>query len=537
MNMNHYRPVILADQRVVSDFELDPLTRKISIKILQGHEQGNKGMVDTLRQNLQQRLGVPVEIPLALMNHLVKLVRDGNEVITATLAAGNDINEDGKAASYQVIDAEPGDHTGVQVGLAIDIGTTTVVVYLVNMVNGDIMAKASDYNGQIKLGDDILSRIMAAREKKGLKELQALIVNTLNALIQQLCLEAGLKQQAITGVCIGANTTMVHLCLGLDPGSICRAPYRPAVNNAGIFCAGEIGLAVHPLAPTYCLPSIGSYIGGDVLAGILVSGMHKQEEVALLADIGTNGEFILGNQEWLVGCAGAAGPALEGGVTEWGIRAEQGAVDQVSIDSEHHVGYTTIDNAPARGICGSGLIDSLAELFLNGLINRAARFTDGRERFTIVPADESATGKEIFISQKDINSLMRTKGAVNAALEVLMESVGCQWEEIAKFYAAGAFGQYLPIESAVTIGLYPDLPREQMLRLGNSSGEGARQVLLSNSKRQEIEEIAGKITYFEMNASSSFMDKYGGSRFLPHTNMDLFPSVQEKLAVRQRSRC
>ncbi|AFL99618.1 hypothetical protein Desde_1189 [Desulfitobacterium dehalogenans ATCC 51507] len=531
--MNNYRPVILAEQTVLNDFELDPLTRKISIDISRRGEQSNKGMVDSLRQTLHQRLGVPVSIPVPLMNDVLKFGRDGNEAITVTLTASHDINEEGKAGSYQLINLEPGDHTDFNVGLAIDIGTTTVVVYLVNMINGDIIGKASDYNGQIKFGDDILSRIMVAREEKGLKELQALIVNTLNELIQNLCTQFSLKPHDINGVCIGANTTMVHLLLGLDPGSICREPYKPVVNNAEVFCAKDIGLDVNPLAPTYCLPSIGSYIGGDVLAGILVSGMHKQEETSLLVDIGTNGEFILGNHEWLVACAGAAGPALEGGVTECGIRAEQGAVDHVEIDSEHSVRYTTIDNAPARGICGSGLIDILAELFLNGIIDRAARFTDGRERFIIVPAHESAEGREIFISQKDISSLMRTKGAVNAALEVLIESVGCRWEEIVKFYAAGAFGQYLPLESAITIGLYPDLPREHMMRLGNSSGEGARQVLLSNEKRREIEQIANKITYFEMNANNMFMDKYCGSRFLPHTNMDLFPSVKEKLAVRQ----
>ncbi|MGI1659946.1 MAG: ASKHA domain-containing protein [Desulfitobacterium sp.] len=531
---NNYQPVILAEQRVGHDFKFDPLTTKINIDASQLSAQSNKGLIDTLRQRLQQRLGVPVSIPLSLMNTLGKLCREDIEAITVTLAAGNDLDENGSAANYQLIHLEPGNQSHFNVGLAIDIGTTTVVVYLVNMVNGDIIAKASAYNSQIKLGDDLLSRIMAARDEKGLSELQSLIVETLNNLIRQISAEAFLQAPAISGVCIGANTTMVHLLLGLDPSSICREPYQPVVNKAGIVYAKEIGLEVNPLAPIYCLPSIGSYIGGDVLAGILVSGMHQEEELALLVDIGTNGEFILGNNEWIVACAGAAGPALEGGVTECGIRAEEGAVDHVTIDSEYRVSYTTIANAPARGICGSGLIDSLAELFLAGIINRAAQFSDGRERFVIVPADESADGRELYISQQDINSLMRTKGAVNAALEVLIESVGCHWEKITRFYAAGAFGQYLPLESAITIGLYPDLPREQMMRLGNSSGEGARQVLLSNQRRREIEQIASRITYFEMNASNRFMDKYSGSRFLPHTNMEFYPSVKEKLAARQK---
>lgn len=534
--MSVYEPVILAEQKQLKDFVLDPLTKKISLGRWE-REDSNKGMVDTLRQALSQRLGVPVSVPLSLMNAVQELWVANQETITVTLAS-QALDEKGRVTSYQLIDIEPGDGTHFNVGLAIDIGTTTVVVYLVDMVKGDILAQAADYNGQIKLGEDILSRIMVAREKAGLLELQALIVHTINKLIHDLCTQASLKAGDITAVCIGANTTMVHLFLGLNPSTICREPYKPVVNNPGLIWATDIGLEVNPLAPVYCLPSIGSYIGGDVLAGVLVSQMHKQEEISLLADIGTNGEFILGNKEWLVACAGAAGPALEGGVTECGMRAEQGAIDHVYIDmvgSEPKVRYTTIGNLPARGICGSGLVDCIAELFLSGLINRGAQFTDGRERFLLVDAEESGTGKDIFISQRDINNLMRTKGAVNAALEVLLESVGCPWEEIKNFYAAGAFGQYLPLESAITIGLYPDLPREKMQRLGNSSGEGARQVLLSNQKRREIEEIAKKITYFEMNANNLFMEKYGGSRFLPHTNLELFPSVKEKLAARQRA--
>lgn len=528
------KPVILSDQIESNNFEQDPLTRKICLDLSRRSYQDNRADVDILRQALSKEFGVPVEIPFCLISKLPGICRENNWNVTATLAAGNHLDKMGRVQSWRLINLEPGDCSDLNVGLAIDIGTTTVVVYLVDMIRGKTICKASNYNAQIQMGDDILTRIRAAQESGGLKHLQELIIETLNGLVQEVCIEASIPSEAISAVTIGANTTMIHLLLGLDPSSICKAPYIPVVNHPEIFWAKEIKLSVNPLAPIYCLPSIGSYIGGDIIAGILVSGMHQQEEIALLVDIGTNGEIVLGNKEWLVGCAGAAGPALEGGVTECGMRAEPGAVDHVIIEPGEVIRYTTIEGAPARGICGSGMIDCLAELFINGIINRAAQFSEERERFILV-SNEELNDKEIYISQRDIDNLMRTKGAVNAALDVLVEGVGCRWEDIRQFYAAGAFGQYLPIESAVTVGLYPDLPRENMVRIGNSSGEGARQVLLSNKKRWEAEEIAMKITYFEMNANTSFMEKYGGSKFLPHTNIDFYPSVKKKLeAYRKR---
>lgn len=530
--MTMKKPVILSDQLAADDFPLAPLAKKIYIQAAKENTLNNQADADYLRQYLSKGISAAVEIPLALMAKIPGICRQANWQISATLAAGSLFDAQGAVETWRLINIEAGDQTGENVGIAVDIGTTTVVVYLVNLVSGKIIATAADYNSQIELGEDILSRIMAAGMAGGLKTLQGLIVGTLNQLIDEVCRQSELAAEVINAVTIGANTTMIHLLLGLDPASICRAPYIPVVNNPGILTAGEIGLKINPLAPVYCLPSVGSYIGGDIIAGILVSGMDQQAETALFVDIGTNGEIVLGNKEWLVACAGAAGPALEGGVSQWGMRAESGAIDSVVIKADRRVEYTTIDQAPARGICGSGLIDCLAELFINGIIDRKAKFTDQRQFMVIVPGLESADGREIIVSQRDIDNLMRTKGAVNTALEVLIEGVGCRWEDIGRFYAAGAFGQYLHIESAVTIGLYPDLPRQRMIRLGNSSGEGARQVLLSNQKRQAAEKIAAKITYFEMNADANFMEKYAGSKFLPHTNLEMYPSVKEKLQQR-----
>ncbi|MCG8402580.1 MAG: ASKHA domain-containing protein, partial [Firmicutes bacterium] len=418
-------------------------------------------------------------------------------------------------------------------GLAVDLGTTTVVGYLVDLCSGKILGTAADYNGQIGCGEDILTRIHAAGDTGGGKQLQQAVVKTLNGIIARLAAGEQIEARKISAVTVGANTTMVHLLLGLDPSRICRAPYIPLVNQISGVRAAEIGLAVNPEAPLYCLPGVGSYVGGDIIGGILVSGMHRKPEVALFVDIGTNGEMVLGNSDWLAACAGAAGPALEGGVARHGMRAEPGAVYRVRIDPANGgVDYKTVNGQKAVGICGSGLVDCLAELFLAGIIDQAGKFWDGREEFVVVPASESATGGDIAFTQTDINNIMRTKGAVNAALEFLMESVGCGMDDLDAFYAAGAFGQFLDLESAITIGLYPDLPREKMVRLGNSSGEGARLALISKQCRREAREILRSITYLELVASDVFMNKFAGSKFLPHTNLDYYPTVKQKLVSR-----
>lgn len=523
MSNHKEESVILSEQIQTSLVNLEPLTRKAFLSLTPPSLLDNRADVDQVRQALESTYG-SVSVPLSLMVRIPGICREASWQVTATLAdTGN---------GWNLMELEVGDTTKEQFGLAIDIGTTTVVVYLVDLCDGTVLNHAADYNDQIVLGEDILNRIRHAAEPGGLDRLQKAVVATLNRLIRRVC-PLPMVTGKITAVAIGANTTMVHLLLGLDPASLCRAPYTPAVNNPGLIPAGEIGLDIHPLAPVYCLPSIGSYLGGDVIGGILVSGMFKQPGVSLFVDIGTNGEIVMGNEEWLVACAGAAGPALEGGVTAYGMRAEPGAVDRVSIDPDTgKVKYTTIANMPARGICGSGLVDTLAELFLNGIIGRTARFQNGQEAFVVVPATEAASGEDIVVTQIDINNFMATKGAVNAATEVLMESVGCAWQEMRHFYAAGAFGQYLPIESAITIGLYPDLPRSSIVRLGNSSGEGARQVLLSRTKRLEAEAIAAKVTYFELNANPSFMEKFVSSKFLPHTDLDRYPSVKQRLQTR-----
>lgn len=516
-------PTILKD-RIAADLNIEPLTKKKLLRLREPSLEDNRGDVERVKYALTKEYG-NICIPVGLMAQIAGACRRGNWQVTATVGCMQN--------GFSLVDLQEGDTTSTHLGIAVDIGTTTVVAYLVDMLTGNIIDLAADYNGQVRFGEDILTRIYLSGETEGLKVLRAAILETLEDIVSRLTRDKGYTTRDISAAAIGANSTMIHLLLGLDPSRICMAPYIPVINGPGILSASEIGLAINPNAPVYCLPGVGSYVGGDVLGGVLVSDMYRRDELALFVDIGTNGEMVLGNKDWLVACAGAAGPALEGGVVKSGMRAEPGAVSEVKIDPvSGQVIYKTIGDMPPVGICGSGLVDCLAELFLAGIIDRAGKFKGSARSFVVAPAAETAGGNDILVTQADINNLMRTKGAVNAALELLLESVGCGLGEIEKFYAAGAFGQYLNLESAITIGLYPDLPRGKMVRLGNSSGEGARQTLLSREKRMAVENIAKNITYFELNANQTFMNKFVSSKFIPHTNMDYFPTVKAKLAAR-----
>jgi len=513
---------ILRDMMAV-DTKLSPLSKKVHLSMDEPSLADNLGDVDRLRRFLERELGSRVSIPLSQMQLIPYRIREGNWKVTVTVGMAS--------SGWDVIDVEAG-HTGDSLyGLAVDVGTTTVVVYLVDLATGRTVDTAAGYNGQVSYGEDILTRIYLAGEEGGVLKLRDAVLDTLNRLIDELCKRNGCAARKIAAAVFAANTTMIHLLLGLTPENICMAPYTPVVNSPGLLTAGETGLNINPAAPVCCLPGIGSYVGGDAIGGVLVSGMHQREEISLLVDIGTNGEMIMGNKDWLVACAGAAGPALEGGVAHCGMRAEPGAVDRVNISRNGSVSYNVIGGQRARGICGSGLVDCLAEMFLAGIVDRAGKFRRG-DSFTVVPGAESATGHDIVVTQKDINNLMRTKGAVSSALELLLESVGCSLGDIDNFYAAGAFGHYLNLESAITIGLYPDLPRERMVRLGNSAGEGARLALISGDKLGELELIKERITYFELNANEVFMNKFVSSKFLPHTNLDYFPSVKAKMVQR-----
>jgi uncharacterized 2Fe-2S/4Fe-4S cluster protein (DUF4445 family) len=393
-------------------------------------------------------------------------------------------------------------------------------------------------NPQIAAGPDILARIhYAETAEQGLKHINRLMIDGLNREIAALCKSSELEPADIYLMSAAGNTAMTHLFMGLDPRWIIREPYIPAVNTPGVVKAEELGIQIHPAARVLIFPNVGSYFGGDLIAGILYSGMNSAEDTAILVDVGTNAEVVLGNKNWLIACAGAAGPALEGGVTRMGMTAGPGVIDKVAIDPlTRDFDIHTIEDKTPRGICGSGLIDLAAHLFLSGMIDIRGKFVpsvcgsrlnekDGVPYLSAVPAKESATGEELIISQVDLDSLIRSKAAMFTILETITMSVGMDLQELSTFYVAGTFGSFINPASAISIGMIPDLPLEVYKPLGNSSLGGASLVLTSRDRLEEIDEIRDRITYLELNVNQEFMNRFSAAKFLPHTNTSLFPSV------------
>lgn len=475
-------------------------------------------------------------VPLPLLRALPSTLREGGWQLSVMLS-----RQDGSA---RLLSLEKGSKGISNYGMAVDIGTTTVVAELLDLNTGKTVAQASDYNRQLVCGEDVLSRIAYA-EEKGLERLTELIVDTVNGLIAQLCAERDKKRRFHSGTCdddiasvvISGNTTMVHMLLGLDPKNIRYAPYVPIANVPPVLAASDIGLRVLPDAPVYCVPGRAAYVGGDITSDILVSEMHKSDELALLIDVGTNGEVVLGNNEWIVGCSTSAGPAFEGGEVSCGMRAMTGAIDKVSI-GERDVNVTTIGNARPRGICGSGLIDLIAQMFARGYLDKKGRISAGnaeRVRSTgrgmefIVNRD--AGSKLIVVSDDDIASVIRTKAAIYAGCAVLLQTVDKKFTDLDKIYIAGGFGNYINIENAQTIGLLPDLPRDKFELLGNGSLGGAKLCLRSRSMRTEALDIYSMMTYLDLSSSNAFFDQYSSALFLPHTDLEQFPAVRGRLAA------
>ncbi len=422
-------------------------------------------------------------------------------------------------------------------GLAIDLGTTRVVLALVDLVDGRLLGEASFDNPQRIAGPDILARIHHAGTEEGGRRLQTLVRDALNAEVAAVCRRCRLTVQDVYLLTLAGNTAMTHLFLGLDPRWMIREPYIPVVNRPGVRTAAEVGLAANRHARALVFPNIGSYFGGDLIAGILFSGLDRAEEVNLLVDVGTNAEVVLGNRDWLIGCAGAAGPALEGGVTRIGATAGPGTVDRVRIDARTgRFACHTIGDQPPVGVCGSGIIDLAAQLFQAGMIDIrgklvpeacGARYgnSEGTADLVVVPARDSGTGTDLVITQADLDSLVRSKAAMYTILETLTDTVGVRFADLAAFYVAGTFGAYIDPQAAITIGMLPDLPMSRFRALGNSSLGGARLVLTDAQAVDGVDRIRDRITYLELNVNQEFMNRFSAARFLPHTDLSRFPSV------------
>jgi uncharacterized 2Fe-2S/4Fe-4S cluster protein (DUF4445 family) len=455
----------------------------------------------------------------------------------------------------QVLAVLPGDQTMRHFGAAIDIGTTTVTVWLVNLNTGEVVAQAADYNGQIARGEDVISRIIYARRPENLAELQGLVINTINRMLDAACQQVGAGPSEIVKATIAGNTTMIHLLLAVAPEPIRLEPYTPTVNQTPTLHAADLGLAAHPQAIVDCLPGVASYVGADISAGVLSTRMDEAGDIILFIDIGTNGETVLGNADWLITCACSAGPAFEGAGVEHGMRATTGAIEEVWIHSEtREPSYRVIgrEGQKPRGICGSGLLSLLAEMFVTGVLDKRGRLNehlaagpDGRHRvrqgehgpeYVVAWAEETQNGRDITITQVDIDNLMRAKAAIYAGFTVLAQSVGVDLADVSRMLIGGSFGQYINVEKAVQIGLLPDLstpegesPWGRFEFMGHTAIRGAYMALLRRDVRAHLTEVARMMTYVELSADNSFYDAFTSALFLPHTDATLFPSVEAAL--------
>jgi uncharacterized 2Fe-2S/4Fe-4S cluster protein (DUF4445 family) len=439
--------------------------------------------------------------------------------------------------SWILVCVKPFKDKGASAGLAVDLGTTRVVFRLLDLETSRTLGELSFDNPQISVGPDILTRIHFTEDEGGLDIIQNMIVKSFNEHIKIIAKDSGIEPFDIHLVTVAGNTTMTHLFLGIEPRNIIREPYIPVVNRPGLFTARELGLATSPHSRVFVFPNIGSYFGGDLIAGILFSGIHQKPELSILVDVGTNAEVVLGNSDFLIACAGAAGPALEGGVSSIGMMAGPGAIDRVGLTKEGGLAIHAIDERKPVGICGSGFIDLAAALFKSGAIDIRGRIVpengkvpvkvvDEMRHLVIVPSEDSGTGKEIAISQASLDSLIRSKAAMFTILETIAMNVGLSLFDLNRFYVAGTFGSYIDPESAITIGMIPDLPLETYRTLGNSSLGGASMVLLDRDLIGEVDRVRDSITYVELNVDQGFMNRFSGAKFLPHTNPDLFPSVK-----------
>jgi uncharacterized 2Fe-2S/4Fe-4S cluster protein (DUF4445 family) len=516
-----------------------PAVRRLFLKVPPPNLEDQSADWERLKLIFQKEHGIShLSLELPLLKQLPTILRESNWQVTATL------HFPGDSAEARLIGLRPGRARGSLPGVAVDIGTTNVVVDLVDLQTGRIIDQASTRNKQISCGEDVISRIVYSQRGRGREELQRLVVETINELLQELAQKHKFAPTEIEEMVVAGNTIMTHFFLGLPARYIREEPYTPAAVYFPEIKAGELGLIINPLAPVYCVPSIAAYVGGDVTAGVLSSCLFQKEKLTLFLDVGTNGEIVLGNSEWMTSCACSAGPAFEGAGIRHGMRATTGAIEAVNINARTlEPSLTVIGNVPPLGICGSGMISAVAEMFLTGVIDRAGhidvdyvqskmgkksrvRMGEHGVEYVLVWASASGTGEDIVLTGVDINNLLRTKAAIYAGIAVMMRHVGVSFSDIEEVLIGGAFGQHINIEHAIQIGLLPDLPWDRFKYLGNTSVAGAYQVLLSKYARAKCEEIAGKITYLELIADTTFMDELTGALFLPHTNIDNFPSVK-----------
>ncbi|MFC1726753.1 ASKHA domain-containing protein [candidate division KSB1 bacterium] len=510
-------------------FNFQPIVQRLDLNIDKPTLDNNASDFDRVISELKRkRKKVEITCPVPVLAKLPAEIRKKDGSITVYACEEQN--------SINIVDIIPQGKKNRNFGLAVDIGTTSAAVALIDLEEGKIVSERSEYNRQISYGPDIIHRIVFASKGDGLKKLRTKVLDTINDLTDSILKEVKTDKNSVYSCSISGNTTMQHLFLGINPKYIREEPYVPAVLHFPLFKAGDLNLNMNPEGIVYMTPGVSSYVGGDITAGVLKSGINRSSKLTLFIDLGTNGEIVLGNFDWMTGCACSAGPAFEGGGLKCGMRASTGAIEKIKIDAKSgDVKYNVIGGGKPKGICGSAVIDLLAGLYFANIINQKGRFnsdfkTAGLRKgksgaeFVLVDKKMTETGEDLVITERDLDNIIRTKGAIWAGISTLLKAVHIKPFEIEEIIIAGAFGSYINVENVVLIGMLPDLPLDRFSFTGNASLHGAALALVSNEMRNEIEEISNKITNFELSATPGYMDEFIASLFIPHTDAELFPA-------------
>jgi uncharacterized 2Fe-2S/4Fe-4S cluster protein (DUF4445 family) len=534
----------LTDISVVAGRRLPlvPLVDKRHLALRPPNLENNVSDLQRLEQALSKQLpSRGFQMGLKATRLLPRVLRSHAWEVTAVTGFRGPLTE--------ILDVEGGDTRQRNMCIAADIGTTTVVCHLVDCRDGQTLGQAARYNSQAAYGADVIRRILHASESPDKEStLREAIVHDLNELIRELVIRYHLDARDITFLVAAGNTAMLHLLLSLPAEGIRKDPYVGTAYRLPPFRAAEVGLHINPRGLLYCLPCVAGFVGADIVGGIYASGLAESEETRMLIDVGTNGEVVIGNREFLVCASASAGPAFEGSECRCGMRATRGAIDHLRLaDARHLLSFSTVGSVPPLGLSGTAYVDLIAEMLRVGLISKTGRIDPeaarnrvreaeyGELQYQLIPAGESGNGKSIFISQGDIDNILRAKGAIFAATSVLLRALGLRVDDIAEIMVAGAFGNFLNLQNAVFIGLLPDVPIHRMRFVGNASLAGAKMAALSQQAYEAMFRVADRTTYFELSTDPTFMDQFVAACFFPHTNIELFPSVAAELSEQKGS--
>jgi len=541
------KAVISREKEVVAEalatgWRFKPPLNKCYVELPPPTLEDNASDLSRLLRALKRRCNLSnISVDFEVVKKLPEVLRDGDWKATVTTLVTAVKPRAGDRRRPRVINVEPGDAREKHYSLAFDIGTTTVCGQLLDLNRGKVLAESIAYNGQISYGEDVITRIAYCQKPGGLKKLQGAVVATINGILRELLTQSQVDIRHIGHIMVAGNTTMTQILLGLEPKYIRLAPYTPVAKFFPPVEADSLGIEASNQAYLFTFPAVASYVGGDIVSGIVGAGVHQRKALTFFMDIGTNGEIVIGNSDWMVTASCSAGPAFEGGGIKHGIVASEGAIEEFKISPSLEPQIITIGGAKPKGICGSGLINIVAGLLEAGVIGQNGKFnrdlptkrvrqgTDGYE-YVLSRAAETQIGKDIVITEVDIDNLMRAKAAMFAGCQTLSKSVGISCSNFEQVIIAGAFGSSIDIEKAITIGLLPDLPVDRFIFIGNGSLLGARLTSFSTDLLDDARRVAQMMTNLELSENVGFMNNYVAALFLPHTNAKEFPTVNKRLA-------